>query len=122
MGCRREVSCTALGCLRSLSLRSLTFCRSAPIGRVIFEIGGPVDIRPEVAKEGACTAVHVSSLLTHSAALRLASAKLPVPTEFIDASAGPRLGSLSEVLPPASAAARSGAGIVVPAGAPVPPA
>ncbi|PWN96346.1 ribosomal protein L16 [Tilletiopsis washingtonensis] len=80
-------------------------CR-APIGRVIFEIGGPVDIRPEVAKE----------------ALRLASAKLPVPTEFIDASAGPRLGSLSEVLPPASAAARSGAGIVVPAGAPVPPA
>ena len=26
---------------------------SAPVGRVIFEIGGPVEIRPEVAKEGA---------------------------------------------------------------------
>lgn len=48
------------------------------MGRVIFEIGGPVDIRPEVAKE----------------ALRLASAKLPVPTEFVTRASLPRLGNI----------------------------
>lgn len=32
-------------------------CR-APIGRVIFEIGGAVEIRPEVAKEGESMAVY----------------------------------------------------------------
>ncbi|KAK0552627.1 39S ribosomal protein L16, mitochondrial [Tilletia horrida] len=52
-------------------------CR-APVGRMIFEIGGPVEIRPEVAKE----------------ALRLASAKLPVRTEFVSLESNPRLGSI----------------------------
>ncbi len=47
------------------------------MGRVIFEIGGPVEIRPEVAKE----------------ALRLASAKLPVPTEFVTLASPPRIGN-----------------------------
>lgn len=51
-------------------------CR-ANMGKVIFEIGGPVEIRPEVAKE----------------ALRLASAKLPVPTEFVTTASKPRIGS-----------------------------
>ncbi|EPQ27260.1 uncharacterized protein PFL1_05183 [Pseudozyma flocculosa PF-1] len=50
---------------------------SASMGKVIFEIGGPVEIRLEVAKE----------------ALRLASAKLPVPTEFVTAASAPRLGN-----------------------------
>ncbi|PWN93365.1 ribosomal protein L16 [Acaromyces ingoldii] len=77
-------------------------CR-APVGRVIFEVGGPVEIRPEVAKE----------------ALRLASAKLPVPTEFLTRSTAPRLGNLVETsIPARSAAARGGAGIVEPAPAP----
>ncbi|CAO1625917.1 unnamed protein product [Sympodiomycopsis kandeliae] len=52
-------------------------CR-APVGRVIFEIGGDCDIREEVAKE----------------ALRLAAAKLPVRSEIINTSTPPRLGSL----------------------------
>ncbi|KAJ9475538.1 54S ribosomal protein L16, mitochondrial [Pseudozyma hubeiensis] len=51
-------------------------CR-ANMGKVIFEIGGPVEIRPEVAKE----------------ALRLASAKLPVPTEFVTTASKPRIGN-----------------------------
>lgn len=73
-------------------------CR-ATIGRVIFEIGGPVEIRPEVAKE----------------ALRLASAKLPVRSEFITRESAPRLGRLVETsIPPGSASARGGAGIVSP--------
>ncbi|KAL9934121.1 hypothetical protein V8E36_007203 [Tilletia maclaganii] len=52
-------------------------CR-APVGRVIFEVGGPVEIRAEVAKE----------------ALRLASAKLPVRTEFVSQETNPRLGRI----------------------------
>ncbi|KAK0537737.1 39S ribosomal protein L16, mitochondrial [Tilletia horrida] len=52
-------------------------CR-APVGRVIFEVGGPVEIRAEVAKE----------------ALRLASAKLPVRTEFVSLESNPRLGRI----------------------------
>ncbi|CAD6907882.1 unnamed protein product [Tilletia controversa] len=76
-------------------------CR-APVGRVIFEVGGPVEIRAEVAKE----------------ALRLASAKLPVRTEFVSLQSNPRLGSilierddqpaaavLASSLPPATATA-----------------
>lgn len=47
------------------------------MGKVIFEIGGPVEIRPEVAKE----------------ALRLAAAKLPVPTEFVTRESAPRIGN-----------------------------
>ncbi|KAL4400265.1 39S ribosomal protein L16, mitochondrial [Malassezia pachydermatis] len=50
-------------------------CR-VPVGRVLFEIGGHVEVRPEVAKD----------------ALRLAAAKLPIRTEFITASTPPRLG------------------------------
>ena len=50
-------------------------CR-VPMGRVLFEIGGHVEIRPEVAKD----------------ALRLAAAKLPTRTEFITTSTPPRLG------------------------------
>ncbi|KAE8266002.1 hypothetical protein A4X09_0g6343 [Tilletia walkeri] len=52
-------------------------CRAA-VGRVIFEVGGPVEIRAEVAKE----------------ALRLASAKLPVRTEFVSLASNPRLGAI----------------------------
>ncbi|KAI0070553.1 mitochondrial ribosomal protein L16 [Panus rudis PR-1116 ss-1] len=51
-----------------------------PTGRVLFEIGG-VPIREELAREV-------------DAALRLASAKLPVATEFINRSSPPRLGNL----------------------------
>ncbi len=51
-------------------------CR-ANMGKVIFEIGGPVEIRMEVAKE----------------ALRWASAKLPVPTEFVTRESAPRIGN-----------------------------
>ncbi|SOV09757.1 related to MRPL16 - mitochondrial ribosomal protein, large subunit [Ustilago sp. UG-2017a] len=51
-------------------------CR-ANMGKVIFEIGGPVEIRPEVAKE----------------ALRLAAAKLPVPTELVTRGSAPRIGN-----------------------------
>jgi ribosomal protein L16 len=36
-------------------------CR-APVGRVIFEIGGPVEIRQEVAREGECTQVQQQSI------------------------------------------------------------
>ncbi|KAI5453613.1 39S ribosomal protein L16, mitochondrial [Naganishia albida] len=50
-------------------------CR-VPIGRVVFEVGGG-GIREEIAKE----------------ALRLASAKLPVQTEFISINSPPRLGA-----------------------------
>ncbi|GHJ84031.1 hypothetical protein NliqN6_0433 [Naganishia liquefaciens] len=50
-------------------------CR-VPMGRVVFEVGGG-GIREEIAKE----------------ALRLASAKLPVQTEFISINSLPRLGS-----------------------------
>lgn len=60
------------------------------MGKVIFEIGGPVEIRPEVAKE----------------ALRLAAAKLPVPTEFVTTASAPRLGN--KVLTQAEAPAASG--------------
>lgn len=52
-------------------------CR-ANMGKVVFEIGGPVEIRMEVAKE----------------ALRLAAAKLPVPTEFITRESPARIGNL----------------------------
>ena len=60
---------------------------SVPVGRVIFEIGGHVEIRPEVAKDG--TSTH-NRLTTK--ALRLAAAKLPIRTEFITSSTPPRLG------------------------------
>ncbi|KAN0062853.1 39S ribosomal protein L16, mitochondrial [Thecaphora frezii] len=60
---------------------------SATMGKVIFEIGGPVEIRQEVAKE----------------ALRLASAKLPVPTEFVTAASAPRLGNKVITAPTAEA-------------------
>lgn len=50
-------------------------CR-VPMGRVLFEIGGHVEVRQEVAKE----------------ALRLAAAKLPIRTEFITTATPPRLG------------------------------
>ncbi|WFD32446.1 39S ribosomal protein L16, mitochondrial [Malassezia sp. CBS 17886] len=50
-------------------------CR-VPVGRVVFEIGGHVEVRPEVAKE----------------ALRLAAAKLPIRTEFVTVDTPPRLG------------------------------
>lgn len=73
-------------------------CR-ANMGRVIFEIGGPVEIRPEVAKE----------------ALRLASAKLPVPTEFVTKASLPRLGNLIVARPTRAAPS------VVPTGAPIAP-
>ncbi|WFD00383.1 39S ribosomal protein L16, mitochondrial [Malassezia yamatoensis] len=58
-------------------------CR-VPVGRVLFEIGGHVEVRPEVAKEGTLNESHL--------ALRLAAAKLPIRTEFITASTPPRLG------------------------------
>lgn len=46
-------------------------------------------------------------------ALRLASAKLPVPTEFLTRATPPRLGNIvEESIPPGSAKARGGAGIV----------
>ncbi|CAE6479491.1 unnamed protein product [Rhizoctonia solani] len=54
-------------------------CR-VPTGRVVFEIGG--GIREEIARD----------------ALRLAATKLPVLTDFISRSAGPKLGSID--LPP----------------------
>lgn len=74
-------------------------CR-ATIGKVIFEIGGPVDIRPEVAKE----------------ALKLAAVKLPVKSEFITKESAPRLGQIVEhTIPPGSAVGRGGSGIVTPA-------
>ncbi|CEL63186.1 54S ribosomal protein L16, mitochondrial OS=Schizosaccharomyces pombe (strain 972 / ATCC 24843) GN=mrpl16 PE=3 SV=1 [Rhizoctonia solani AG-1 IB] len=50
-------------------------CR-VPTGRVVFEIGG--GIREEIARD----------------ALRLAATKLPVLTEFISRSAGPKLGAI----------------------------
>ncbi|PWN51528.1 hypothetical protein IE53DRAFT_386085 [Violaceomyces palustris] len=72
-------------------------CR-ASMGKVVFEIGGPVEIRPEIARE----------------ALRLASAKLPVPTEFVTASAAPRLGRLVETpLPPSASTGSSSASTVL---------
>ncbi|KAJ9103948.1 hypothetical protein QFC21_002411 [Naganishia friedmannii] len=73
-------------------------CR-VPVGRVVFEVGGG-GIREEIAKEGMPTSgthrgsqqsAHKSILL----ALRLASAKLPVQTEFITISSPPRLGSIA---------------------------
>ncbi|KAG8746269.1 mitochondrial ribosomal large subunit component [Ceratobasidium sp. 414] len=54
-------------------------CR-VPTGKVVFEVGG--GIREEIARD----------------ALRLAATKLPVLTEFISRSAGPKLGALE--LPP----------------------
>lgn len=67
-----------------------------PIGRVVFEVGGG-GIREEIAKEGthlAVTPVHTSLILmTFFPALRLASAKLPVQTEFISINSLPRLGA-----------------------------
>lgn len=96
------------------------FPSRAPIGRVIFEIGGAVDIRPEVAKEGESSrhGARQSIMLTQIssvyslAALRLASAKLPVPTEFITRASAPRLGNLIETqLPPHSAVGTGGAPI-----------
>ncbi|KAG9088246.1 mitochondrial ribosomal large subunit component [Ceratobasidium sp. UAMH 11750] len=56
-------------------------CR-VPTGKVVFEVGG--GIREEIARD----------------ALRLAATKLPVLTEFITRSAGPKLGALE--LPPAA--------------------
>ncbi|KAG8726509.1 mitochondrial ribosomal large subunit component [Ceratobasidium sp. 428] len=50
-------------------------CR-VPTGKVVFEVGG--GIREEIARD----------------ALRLAATKLPVLTEFISRSAGPKLGAL----------------------------
>lgn len=64
------------------------------MGKVIFEIGGPVEIRPEVAKE----------------ALRLASAKLPVPTEFVTTASKPRIGN-KIVEPTASTPAAAATGL-----------
>ena len=60
--------------------------KSVPMGRVLFEIGGHVEVRQEVAKEG-----KLSFLKIHSA-LRLAAAKLPIRTEFITTATPPRLG------------------------------
>lgn len=74
----------------------ISWDHSVAPGRVLFEIGG-VPIREELARQG----MFVSSIPQFpdvtpppSKALRLASAKLPVMTEFIDRSAPPRLGSL----------------------------
>lgn len=58
---------------------------SVPVGRVLFEIGGHVEVRAEVAKDGMYV-LHLRS------ALRLAAAKLPIRTEFITISTPPRLG------------------------------
>ncbi|CAO1627284.1 unnamed protein product [Parajaminaea phylloscopi] len=68
----------------------------ATVGKVIFEVGGPVEIRPEVAKE----------------ALRLASAKLPVPTEFVTLASPPRLGNMVLTdIPAGSAVGQGGSGV-----------
>lgn len=60
--------------------------RRVPHGKVVFEVGGG-GIREEIAKE----------------ALRLASAKLPGPTEFISTSTPPRLGNIADAFAPESA-------------------
>lgn len=64
-------------------------CR-VPVGRVVFEVGGG-GLREEIAKE----------------ALRLASAKLPVLTEFITTSSAPRLGNLLVPTPTPSSTSTS---------------
>lgn len=51
---------------------------------MLFEIGGHVEVRQEVAKEG--------KYLSLTEALRLAAAKLPIRTEFVTATSPPRLG------------------------------
>lgn len=90
-------------------------CR-APIGKVIFEVGGG-GIGEQVAKDGEYSKADTSSLalgknahtepsmssflrflhplLISKLALRLASAKLPVLTEFITRSTPPRLGNVT---------------------------
>lgn len=61
---------------------------------MLFEIGG-APIREELAREGVFVQPIIELFsLTLLLALRLASAKLPVLTEFIDRSAPPRLGNL----------------------------
>ncbi|KAH7882470.1 ribosomal protein L16p/L10e-domain-containing protein [Phlebopus sp. FC_14] len=68
----------------------------APIGRVIFEIGG-TPIREEMAREGILTTYSLPLLLIDELsvlALRLAAAKLPSTYEFVDRRALPRLGSM----------------------------
>ena len=70
-------------------------CR-APVGKVIFEIGGG-GIAEQIAKDGGCMLSYFSeSTLTTwvcFTALRLASAKLPVTTEFVTRASLPRVGS-----------------------------
>lgn len=88
-------------CISSWINLVLSYSR-VPVGRVVFEVGGG-GIREEIAKEGmstfvthlgprppACLPIHPSF-----SALRLASAKLPVQTEFITISSPPRLGSIA---------------------------
>lgn len=62
---------------------------------MVFEVGGG-GIREEIAKEGELSTV-IASYQTCSRAslpaLRLASAKLPVQTEFISINSPPRLGA-----------------------------
>jgi hypothetical protein len=68
----------------------------------VFEVGGG-GIREEIAKEGLSLPVSLPKLTTSAyvllaiiKALRLASAKLPGPTEFISTSTPPRLGSIAD--------------------------
>jgi len=89
---------------------------SVPHGKVVFEVGGG-GIREEIAKEGTFVALRqpntrlfrfdrahrpVLPLLTLAlfTALRLASAKLPGPTEFISTSTPPRLGNIANANAP----------------------
>ena len=67
-------------------------CR-ASVGKVIFEIGGG-GIAEQVAKDGKLQACVAQSPADDFIALRLASAKLPVTTEFITRSSLPRVGSM----------------------------
>jgi hypothetical protein len=71
------------------------YCR-VPMGRVVFEVGGG-GIREEIAKEGTLSSPSPPPQIPLTSfrlpALRLASAKLPVQTEFISINSLPRLGS-----------------------------
>jgi hypothetical protein len=66
------------------------------MGRVVFEVGGG-GIREEIAKEGTLSSPSPPPQIPLTSfrlpALRLASAKLPVQTEFISINSLPRLGS-----------------------------
>ena len=73
---------------------------SVPTGRVIFEIGG-VPIREELARDSEHILFPQSISSNFAPALRQASNKLPVLTEFITRRSPPRLGSLEIYPPPA---------------------